>query len=150
MSIENIRVWPHTFTRLHPTFCRVRISCYFSSKNAVNLSSAFTTKRFPVAVDPISDALPFAGGCPDDLLGSCAYPIALPPALPNFSTVYFYGRAKFWCKTVQFHATPCECELGESPSIRNTVQRSESARNSLGSNYESPALTAELQARFHR
>ena len=58
----------------------------------------------------------------------------------------FYGRAKFWCKTAQFYATPCECELGETPSIRNGVQSYENLRNSLGLNYESPALTAELQA----
>ena len=33
------------------------------------------------------------------------------------------------------------------PSIRNAMQRCETMRNSLGLNYESPALTAELQAR---
>jgi len=52
----------------------------------------------------------------------------------------FYGRAKFWCKTAQFYATPCEYELGETPSIRNGVQSYENLRNSLGLNYESPAL----------
>jgi len=34
------------------------------------------------------------------------------------------------------------------PSVGNAVQSSETLRNSLGLNYESPALTAELQARF--
>jgi hypothetical protein len=38
----------------------------------------------------------------------------------------------------------------ESPSISNAMQSSETLRNSLGLNYESPALTAELQAQFHR
>jgi hypothetical protein len=32
------------------------------------------------------------------------------------------------------------------PSVRNDMQSSEALRNSLGLNYESPALTAELQA----
>ena len=37
--------------------------------------------------------------------------------------------------------------MTEIPSIRNDLQRCENLRNSLGLNYESPALTAELQAR---
>ena len=32
--------------------------------------------------------------------------------------------------------------------MRSGVQRYENLRNSLGLNYESPTLTAELQARF--
>jgi hypothetical protein len=36
--------------------------------------------------------------------------------------------------------------MAETPSIRNDLQRCENLRNSLGLNYESPALTAELQA----
>jgi hypothetical protein len=32
---------------------------------------------------------------------------------------------------------------------KHAVQRYEKLRNSLGLNYESPALTAELQAQFH-
>jgi len=35
-----------------------------------------------------------------------------------------------------------------TPSVGNAVQSSEKMRNSLGLNYESPALTAELQARI--
>jgi hypothetical protein len=36
----------------------------------------------------------------------------------------------------------------ELPSISNNTQSSETLRNSLVLNYESPALTAELQARI--
>jgi len=36
----------------------------------------------------------------------------------------------------------------QTPSVGNAVQRSENIGNSLGLNYESPALTAELQARI--
>ena len=36
----------------------------------------------------------------------------------------------------------------ELPSVSNDMQSSETLRNSLGLNYESPALTAELQAHF--
>jgi hypothetical protein len=39
--------------------------------------------------------------------------------------------------------------MTETPCIRNGLQRCENLRNSLGLNYESPALTAELQAHFH-
>ena len=35
-----------------------------------------------------------------------------------------------------------------TPSVRNTVQRRENKRKNSFLNYESPALTAELQARF--
>ena len=35
----------------------------------------------------------------------------------------------------------------ELPGVSNDMQSSETLRNSLGLNYESPALTAELQAR---
>jgi hypothetical protein len=38
--------------------------------------------------------------------------------------------------------------MAELPSVDNAVQSSEMMRNSLGLNYESPALTAELQARI--
>jgi hypothetical protein len=40
-----------------------------------------------------------------------------------------------------------ESEMIELPSVGNRVQRSENERKKLFSNYESPALTAELQAR---
>ncbi len=38
--------------------------------------------------------------------------------------------------------------MAELPSVDNAVQSIEMMRNSLGLNYESPALTAELQARI--
>ena len=38
--------------------------------------------------------------------------------------------------------------MTEIPCIRNGLQRCENLRNSLGLNFESPALTAELQAHF--
>ena len=38
--------------------------------------------------------------------------------------------------------------MTETPSVRNGAQRSENSRKKSFSNYESPALTAELQARF--
>jgi hypothetical protein len=62
----------------------------------------------------------------------------------------FYGRAKFCCKTAQFTATLCECWVAEIPSVRNAVQHCANQRERLSSNYESPALTAELQARIDR
>jgi hypothetical protein len=37
--------------------------------------------------------------------------------------------------------------MAETPSVRNTAQRSENMRKNSFLNYESPALTAELQAR---
>ena len=37
--------------------------------------------------------------------------------------------------------------LGTFPYEKHAMQRNENLRNSLGLNYESPALTAELQAR---
>ena len=37
----------------------------------------------------------------------------------------------------------------QTPSVGNAVQRSENIGNSLGLNYESPALTAELQAQIY-
>ena len=61
----------------------------------------------------------------------------------------FYGRTNFWCKTAQFWATQRERLMAELPGVGNAVESSEMMRNSLGLNYESPALTAELQARFN-
>jgi hypothetical protein len=65
----------------------------------------------------------------------------------NFFTVVFYGRRNFCCKTTQFYVTPCECLTAELPSVRHALQSGATMCNSLGLNYESPALTAELQAR---
>jgi hypothetical protein len=39
--------------------------------------------------------------------------------------------------------------MTELPSVSNGVQHSENVRNSLVLNYESPALTGELQARIN-
>jgi hypothetical protein len=38
--------------------------------------------------------------------------------------------------------------LAEAPSVGNAMQRSENGRKNSFLNYESPALTAELQARM--
>jgi hypothetical protein len=62
-------------------------------------------------------------------------------------TVVFYGRLNFYCKTAQLYATDRERRRFELPSVSIAMQISETMRNSLGLNYESPALTAELQAR---
>jgi hypothetical protein len=70
--------------------------------------------------------------------------------LGTFFYGLFYGREKFCCKTVQFTATLCECWIAERPSVRNAVLHCENERKNSFLNYESPALTAELQARFHR
>jgi hypothetical protein len=56
----------------------------------------------------------------------------------------FYGRTNFWCKTAQFWATQRECLTTETRSIGNAVQSSENMRNSLGLDYKSAALPAEL------
>ena len=58
----------------------------------------------------------------------------------------FYGRAKFCCKSAQFCATRCKYGIAEIPSVRNAVRRCENERKKSFSNYESPAVTAELQA----
>ncbi len=65
----------------------------------------------------------------------------------KFFTVAFYGLKVFDCKTLQVHVTRCECRSTGTPSIRDGMQRSENARENSVLNYESPALTAELQAR---
>ena len=60
----------------------------------------------------------------------------------------FYGLfvrlSKFWLQT---HAMRCGHETPEAPSVRNAVQAVEHGRKSSFLNYESHALTAELQAR---
>jgi hypothetical protein len=38
--------------------------------------------------------------------------------------------------------------MADTPSVRNGAQRSENTRKNSVLNYESPALTAELQARI--
>jgi len=62
-------------------------------------------------------------------------------------TVGFYGLRIFGCKTLQLCASRCEWHCSRLPSNRNAVQQSENARKNSVLNYESPALTAELQAR---
>ena len=68
--------------------------------------------------------------------------------LGTFFYGLFYGRAKFRCKTAQFCATRCKCRIAKMPSVRNAVRHCEKLRKNTFLNYESPALTAELQARF--
>ena len=41
----------------------------------------------------------------------------------------------------------CKCQIEEIPSVRNAMQHCETEHKTLSSNYESPALTAELQTR---
>jgi hypothetical protein len=65
----------------------------------------------------------------------------------NFFTVVFYGLTILFCKTTQLCVTLCERYWSRLPSVRNDVQRSEKTRKNSLLNYESPALTAELQAR---
>jgi hypothetical protein len=72
--------------------------------------------------------------------------VGFEPTVPFFYGP-FYGRAKFCCKTAQFYATLCKHGIAELPSVRNAVRRCENKRKKPSSNYESPALTAELQAR---
>ena len=63
-------------------------------------------------------------------------------------TVLFYGLRIFGRKTAQLCVTQCEWLTTETPSISDAVQRSENTRKKSLLNYESPALTAELQAQF--
>jgi hypothetical protein len=65
---------------------------------------------------------------------------------PDAFTVVFYGSKTFCCKPAQFCAMRCKPHSLGLPMIRNTVQRSENPRKNSLLNYESPALTAELQA----
>jgi hypothetical protein len=60
-------------------------------------------------------------------------------------TVDFYGLTIFSCKTAQLCVTRRESEMTELPSVGNAVQSSEMMRNSLGLNYETAALPAELR-----
>jgi len=62
-------------------------------------------------------------------------------------TVVFYGLRNLGCKTPQLCVTQCECLATETPSVRTTAQAGENERKNSFLNYESPALTAELQAR---
>jgi hypothetical protein len=62
-------------------------------------------------------------------------------------TVVFYGVRIFGCKTAHLSGTQREWLTTETPSIRDAVQASENSRKNSLLNYESPALTAELQAR---
>ena len=71
--------------------------------------------------------------------------VGFEPTVPFFYGP-FYGRAKFCCKTAQRTATLRECRIAETPSVRNAVRDCEKLRKNVFSNYESPALTAELQA----
>jgi hypothetical protein len=63
-------------------------------------------------------------------------------------TDVFYGLRILGCKTTQFCARPRKSEIAETPNVRNGAQAPENARKNSPLNYESPALTAELQARF--
>jgi phosphosulfolactate phosphohydrolase-like enzyme len=71
-------------------------------------------------------------------------------ALAGAFTVIFYGLRNFCCKTVQLCATQRESEMTETPSVRNAAQAGEKGRKNSFFNYESPALTAELQSRTIR
>jgi len=50
------------------------------------------------------------------------------PTLTHLFTVVFYGLRIFCCKTAQSRVTACEFLTTELPSVRDAVQRSESAR----------------------
>jgi hypothetical protein len=63
-------------------------------------------------------------------------------------TVVFYGLKIFCCKMAQLCVTRRKYCTAETPSVSDTAQRSENTRKNSFLNYESPALTAELQARF--
>jgi hypothetical protein len=49
---------------------------------------------------------------------------------------------------MQFCATRRKCEMAETPSVCHAVQSGGMTRKNSVLNYESPALTAELQARI--
>jgi len=63
-------------------------------------------------------------------------------------TLVFYGLKLFGRKTAQLSERHCECRMAETPSVSNGAQRCENERKNSVLNYESPALTAELQARM--
>jgi hypothetical protein len=68
-------------------------------------------------------------------------------ALFELFTVVFYGLRSFGCKSAQFRARQREDWIPEVPSFGNAAQSGENERKNSSLNYESPALTAELQAR---
>jgi len=70
--------------------------------------------------------------------------------MPHCFMVVFYGLTFFGCKTVQVCVTRREFESIGSSSVSNDAQFGENLRKNSFLNYESPALTAELQAQFHR
>ena len=59
----------------------------------------------------------------------------------------FLRSAPFRCKTVQLCETPYERRTTKLPGVSNDMQSSETLRNSLGLNYETAALPAELRRR---
>jgi hypothetical protein len=61
----------------------------------------------------------------------------------------FYGLNNFRCKTARLCVTRCEWGMNELLSVSNDAQSSENMRKNSFLNYESPALTAELQAVAH-
>jgi len=60
----------------------------------------------------------------------------------------FYDLKTFRCKTPHLSVKQREWLTTETPSVSIAVQRSENTRKNSFLNYESPALTAELQAQF--
>ena len=72
------------------------------------------------------------------------------PTLTYVFTVIFYGLKIFYCKVTQLCVTQRECRMAETPSVRNGAQAGENARKNSFVDYESPALTAELQALSQR
>jgi hypothetical protein len=64
------------------------------------------------------------------------------------TTVVFYGPRDFERKTMQSCARQREDWIPEMPSFCNAAQAGEKQRKNSLLNYESPALTAELQAQL--
>ena len=60
----------------------------------------------------------------------------------------FYGQMKFCGKAAQFCDTHCKLALLGNPYQKHAAQRCEKLCNSLGLNYKSAALPAELCRRF--
>lgn len=69
---------------------------------------------------------------------------------PRFFSRSFLRSAKILMQNGAILRNTLRMRNHQTPSASNAVQNSEMMCNSLGVNYESPALTAELQARCAR
>src|SRR5262245_45868859 len=75
----------------------------------------------------------------------CSESLRVHHAVLNFSRL-FLRSSKFWRQNGTILRNAARIETAETPSVGNGTQANENVRKNSFLNYESPALTAELQA----